>query len=172
MGCGLGFGLKFLNDKNAEAYHSRIFVRCELCQVALMSLRITGLWNKNPLLNWKSHLNSQTHLNKLKSQFLSTLSPNQLNEYNNTLELLINTENTENCLNLYPEFDDSENQFQDQLDVQSVNQEADIYKCGSRSIFDQLIVLYPKDFYHQIFCCSHCNVAHLSGLMGGCFVNV
>ena len=43
LGSGLGFGLKFLNDKKAEELHSRIFVRCELCQIALMSLRITIL---------------------------------------------------------------------------------------------------------------------------------
>ena len=96
-----------------------------------------------------------------------------LYEYNNTLEMIINTEN-ENSINIITEFVD--NKFQDHLDVQCVHQEADMFISGS--VFDQLIVLYPEDFYRneddadqQIFCCSHCNFAHFSGLMGGCFVN-
>jgi hypothetical protein len=175
LGSGLGFGLEFLNDKNAEEMHSRIFVRCQLCKVALMSLKITCQGNKSPLLNWRTHLSSKTHLNKLKSQIISTLSPRQLSGYNHTLEMIINTENAENSIDLFTEFAETDNKFKEQLDVQYVHQEADIYICGS--VFDHLIVLYPEDLYQnendadqQIFCCSHCN-AHFSGLMGGCFVN-
>jgi hypothetical protein len=187
------FGFKFLNDKRAEEKSKRIFVRCEVCLVPLKSLQIEDSGNKNPLLNWISHLKAKTHDLALMKIIKNNL-PKDASDTMNAVEYFLENDNallTEHpILSEYSE-GDLKAEFIYNLDLNSepsihVSEDsisnADLINSNVKlSIFDKLRLKFPGDFYYrnendadeQLFFCNHCHDLSkpFSALWGGCQLN-
>ena len=173
------FGFKFLNDKRAEEKCKRIFVRCEVCLVPLKSLQIEDSGNKNPLLNWISHLQSKTHNLAYIQIIKSNLPAFALDTMERVEYLLDNALLTENPILLEYSEGDLKADFISNLDFHS---EPSILVSNVKlSIFDKLRLKFPGDFYYrneddvedQFFYCNHCHDLSkpFSELSGGCQLN-